>query len=161
MNSWILKKIVFSLNIWVERGVLGINMLDMNKKNSANLYKHFKETTKLYFLCAVIILFNMGIYKSAISTYSFGKLVFCLSALFVFSACSVSNYVVSWCVELCRVIIPYLDKFWRWEKLALLAQNGKNRQIKSAPIFFFFLAAPNLIIFSLRQIRSMAKKLFF
>ena len=48
--------------------------------------------------------------------------------------------------------IPYWDKFWRGENLAQLAQNGKNRQIKSAA---------NLIIFSLRQIKSMAKKLFF
>lgn len=59
-------------------------MLDMNKKNSANLYKHFKETAKLYFSCAVIILFNMGIYKSAFSTYSFGELDFCQFALLSF-----------------------------------------------------------------------------
>ena len=38
--------------------------------------------------------------------------------------------------------IPYWDKFWRGENLAQLAQNGKNRQIKSAQIFFF-LAATN------------------
>ena len=38
----------------------------------------------------VIILFNTGLYKSVFSTYSFGKLVcfFCLSALFVITACS-------------------------------------------------------------------------
>ena len=36
--------------------------------------------------------------------------------------------------------------------MAQLAQNGKNRQIKFAP---------NLIFFSLRQIKSMAKKTFF
>ena len=47
--------------------------------------------------------------------------------------------------------LPYSDKFWRGENLAQLAQNGKNCQLKSAP---------NLIIFSLRQIKSMAKKLF-
>ena len=48
--------------------------------------------------------------------------------------------------------LPYSDKFWRGENLAQLAQNGKNCQLKSAP---------NLIIFSLHQIKSMAKKLFF
>ena len=47
--------------------------------------------------------------------------------------------------------LPYSDKSWRGENLAQLAKNGKNRQIKSAP---------NLIIFSLRQIKSMGKKLF-
>ena len=54
----------------------------------------FKGAMKLYFtdyLCVVIILFNTGLYKSAFFTESFGKLVLCLSALFVFSACSVSN----------------------------------------------------------------------
>ena len=47
--------------------------------------------------------------------------------------------------------LPYSDKFWHGENLAELAQNGKNRQIKSVP---------NLIFFSLRQIKSMAKKIF-
>ena len=38
-----------------------------------------KGAAKLYFVhysCAVINLFNMGLYKSAFSTDSFGKLVF-------------------------------------------------------------------------------------
>ena len=47
--------------------------------------------------------------------------------------------------------LPYSDKFWRGENLAQLVQNGKNCQIKSAP---------NLIIFLLPQIKSMAKKFF-
>ena len=34
------------------------------------------------------ILFSAGLYKSLLSTYSFGKLIICLSALFVFFACS-------------------------------------------------------------------------
>ena len=39
--------------------------------------------------------------------------------------------------------VPYSHKFWRGENLTQLAQNGKNRQIKSAPFFiYFFLAAP-------------------
>ena len=43
-----------------------------------------KGATKFYFThyaCVVIILFNMGLYKSAFSTDSFGKLAFCLSVL--------------------------------------------------------------------------------
>ena len=48
--------------------------------------------------------------------------------------------------------LPYSDKFWRGGNLTQLSENGKNRQIKSAP---------NLIFFLLRQIKSMAKKLFF
>ena len=47
--------------------------------------------------------------------------------------------------------LPYSDRFWRGENLAQVAQNGKNRQIKSVP---------NLIIFSLRQIKSMVKIFF-
>ena len=45
----------------------------------------FKGATKLYFThysCVVIILFHMSLYKSAFSTDSFGKLVFCIFALF-------------------------------------------------------------------------------
>ena len=61
--------------------------------------------------------------------------------------------------------LPYSDKFWHGENLAELAQNGKNRQIKSVPNLIFFSlrqikSVPNLIIFSLRQIKSMAKKIF-
>ena len=50
-----------------------------------------KEATKLYFTyysCVVVILFNTSLYKSVFSTYSFEKLVFCLSTAFAFSACS-------------------------------------------------------------------------
>ena len=45
----------------------------------------FKGAMKLYFmhyLCVVIILFNTGLYKSAFSPDTFGKLFFCLSVLF-------------------------------------------------------------------------------
>ena len=51
-----------------------------------------------------------------------------------------------------RVKVPYSDKFGCGENLAQLAQNGKHRQSKSAR---------NLIFFSLCQIKSMAKNLFF
>ena len=47
------------------------------KNNAASVY--FKGTTKLcftHYMCVVIILFNTGLYKSAISTYSFAKLLF-------------------------------------------------------------------------------------
>ena len=50
-----------------------------------------KGATKMYFTdysCVVDILFNTSLYKSVFSVYSFGKLVFCLSVLFVFFACS-------------------------------------------------------------------------
>ena len=41
--------------------------------------------------------------------------------------------------EFCDDIeLPYSDKFWRGENLAQLAQNGKNRQIKSTPNLIFF-----------------------
>ena len=43
-----------------------------------------KAAQKVYFMhysCRVIIWFDTGLYKSATSTYSFGKLVFCLSVL--------------------------------------------------------------------------------
>ena len=52
--------------------------------------RDFKGATKLYFKhysCVVIILFNTGLYNSAFFTYSFGKLVFWISALFVFFVC--------------------------------------------------------------------------
>ena len=60
--------------------------------------------------------------------------------------------------------IPYSDKFWRGENLAQLAQNGKNTN-KSAPNLILFSlrqikSTPDLIIFSLRQIKSMAKIFF-
>ena len=47
--------------------------------------------------------------------------------------------------------IPYSDKFWRRKNLAELAQNGKNRQIKSAS---------NLIIFSPAKLNPWRKNFF-
>ena len=59
----------------------------------------------------------------------------------------------------------YSDKFWRGEKLAQLAQNDKNCQIKSTSNLIFssvrqIKSTPNLIIFSLRQVKSIAKNCF-
>ena len=52
-------------------------------------------------------------------------------------------------IEKTRVLdITYSDKFWRGENLA---QNGKNRALSPRQI---------LIFFSLRQIKSVAKKRF-
>ena len=51
----------------------------------------FKGATKLYFThysCVVIILLITDLYKSAFSIYSLGNQFFCLSALFVLTACS-------------------------------------------------------------------------
>ena len=53
--------------------------------NVKNYILHVKEATKLYFMhysCVGSILFNMNLYQSAFSTYSFEKLVF-----FMFCAC--------------------------------------------------------------------------
>ena len=47
--------------------------------NVKNYILHVKEATKLYFMhysCVGSILFNMNLYKSTFSTYSFEKLVF-------------------------------------------------------------------------------------
>ena len=49
----------------------------------------FKGATKLYFThysSVVIVLFDMGLYKSGFLTFHFGKLPFCLSAPFLFSS---------------------------------------------------------------------------
>ena len=51
-----------------------------------------------HYSCVVIILFNTGLYKPALFTYSFGKLVFRIFAFFVFFTCSVwpvSNSMLS------------------------------------------------------------------
>ena len=50
--------------------------------------KYLKGAMKLYFmhhLCVIIIWFNTDLYKSAFPTYYFENLVFCLSALCIFS----------------------------------------------------------------------------
>ena len=66
-----------------------LNRVKTCKKNAAvkwYVISSVKGATKLYFThysCVVIILFNTGLYKSAFSISSFGKLVFCLSAPFV------------------------------------------------------------------------------
>ena len=55
------------------------------------VWLYFKIAPKSYFRhysSVVSILFNMGLYQSAFSTYSFRKLVFRLSTFYVFSACS-------------------------------------------------------------------------
>ena len=58
-------------------------LIEYNKRNISemipDLFLFFKGATKLYFThysCVVIILFNMGLYKSVFSMDSFGKLVF-------------------------------------------------------------------------------------
>ena len=65
------------------------NFILMNKLQY-RVYVHiFKGAMKLYFthyLCAVIILLNTVLDRSAFSTYSFEKLVFRLSVISVFSA---------------------------------------------------------------------------
>ena len=58
-----------------------------------------------HYSCVVIILFNTGLYKSVFSTYSFGKLFFCLSVLFVFSACSEFDVIFMNVCDICIIII--------------------------------------------------------
>ena len=67
-----------------------------------------KGATKLHFThysCVVIILFHTSLYKSAFSTDSFGKLVFCIFALFalcgircdlhkLYNICTIIAYIV-------------------------------------------------------------------
>ena len=91
-----------------------IPFLDVLIDNSQNILNYYftstyhksrysglllKGATKFYFThypCEVIILFNTGLYKSVFSTYSFGKLVFYLSAYFVFSAaCSEFDVILT------------------------------------------------------------------
>ena len=52
----------------------------------------------------VIILFNMGLDKSVFSTYSLGKLVFFLSAVFVFSACPEFDLILINFCNICTII---------------------------------------------------------
>ena len=49
----------------------------------------------------IITLFNMGFWKSAFATYAFVKLIFCLSALFVFSAV--------FCVEFDVILVNFYN----------------------------------------------------
>ena len=59
----------------------------------------------MHYSCVVIILFKMGLYKSVLSIYFFGELVFCLSVLFVFSTCFKSDVIfINFC-NICIVII--------------------------------------------------------
>ena len=94
-----------------------ISVLSFLVKNGAWL--PLKGATKLYFRhysFAVFILFNTGLCKSPFSTNSFGKLVFHYSALFVFSACYMSNlmqssltlYLHNLCLYRCQVIIVFV-----------------------------------------------------
>ena len=48
----------------------------------------------IYFLRPVITLFSTGLYKSAFSTHSFGKLVYRISVIFVVSVCSLFRILV-------------------------------------------------------------------
>ena len=60
-----------------------------DKKESLNLERAMSYF--MHYLFVVFILLNTGLCKSAFSTSSSRKLVFYRSALFVFSACYVSN----------------------------------------------------------------------
>ena len=72
-----------------------INLFKVNKKKILGCFEarsdvltaNIKRATKLYFMhysCVVIILFNMDLFKSAFSTYSFKNLAFRLPVFFIF-----------------------------------------------------------------------------
>ena len=80
----------------------------MTALDNRHKLKSFKGVTKLYLThcsCVAIILFNRGLYKSLFSTYPFGKLVFCLFAIFVFSACSEFDLILINFFNVCIIII--------------------------------------------------------
>ena len=79
----------------------------MTALDNRHKLKSFIGVTKLYlthYSCVAIILLG-GLYKSLFSTYSFGKLVFCLFAIFVFSACSEFDLILINFCNICTIII--------------------------------------------------------
>ena len=114
--SWFLQQTSgFLLNLG-NNGFVSFNLQGANKPQSVCFFKYticniglrisshidsdnknFNRSTKLYFThysCAVIILFNTGLYKSAFSIYSFGKLVFVSFWAFL---CFLSVMCRIWC----------------------------------------------------------------
>ena len=89
----------------------------------------FKGARKSFFMhysCVVIILFNTGLHKSVFSTYSFGKLVFCLSALFVFSSCSEFDVIfINYC-NICIIIIDITGVRYSVFLFSLMTSNLSN-----------------------------------
>ena len=65
-----------------------VSLVLKNKIAGATFNGAMKSNFKHYSF-VMIIFFNTALYKSAFFTYSFGKLGFCLSMIFMFSACSV------------------------------------------------------------------------
>ena len=82
-------------NLMISNKLCNIVSLYRSPSQNRDEFENFiKGATKLYFThysCVVFILINTGLCKSAFSTDFFGKLVFYRFALFVFSACFVSN----------------------------------------------------------------------
>ena len=93
----------------------------------------FKGATKLFFMhysCVVIILLFLfyftGLHKSVFSNYSFGKLVFCLSALFVFSSCSEFDVIfINYC-NICIIIIDIIGVRYSVFLYSLMTSNLSN-----------------------------------
>ena len=72
----------------------------------------FKGATKLYFThysCVVIVLFNKGLYSSVFSTILLENQSFCLSAFFVFSACSEFDVMFMNFCNICITTIHIVD----------------------------------------------------
>ena len=100
-HSHAISLLIFILNIVVQ-------MVNLPGFCVFILKSFVKGATKLYFThqsCVVIILFNKGLCKSVFSTYSFGRLVFCLYAFFVITACSEFDVLfINFC-NICIIII--------------------------------------------------------
>ena len=88
--------------------------------------KTIKGATKLYYSWVVIILFNMCLYKSVFSTYSFWKLVFCLSAVFVFPAYSEFDLILINFYNICTIIIYIVGVRYSVFMFSLITFQLKN-----------------------------------
>ena len=75
----------------------------------------------------IIILFNMGLYKTVLSTYSFRTLVcLCLSTFFVFFACSEFDVIfINFC-NFCIIITYLVDVMYSVFWFSLLTSHLNN-----------------------------------
>ena len=104
------------------------NFILMKKLQYRVYARLFKGAMKLYFthyLCAVIILLNTILDRSAFSTYSFEKLVFRLSVISVFSARSLFRFYL----HNIYVIIVYVSVRTRWFCFYLMKKSYHKNKI--------------------------------
>ena len=111
----------------------------------------FKGATKLYFTyhsCVVIIFYNMGLSKSAFSTYFFWKIIFRLSVIYVlFAGCDVSIQCLIYRIYNIFIIIVYISVIWLAVMLEhiylhfwhILVKNILPERLWICFLLFFFL----------------------